>query len=540
MSLLATALVVLSVSLVPVVLAGSADVGIEPAYPVEGNTRSSSIFIMMLKPETTGTNGIRLINSGKDAHTVKIYPVDAASSVSGSFSCRQQAEARKQVGSWVTLSKDTLTLEPGAQEVVDFTVVVPKGTSPGEHNGCIAVQDLASLPAKTGEGILLGFRSAIRLAVTVPGKIVKKLSFLRVDVTRTKDGNYQVSPVAKNTGNVSLDVKSYAQLESIFGQKTPVKSDSTCPIIPGSTTTCGYTFERPYWGGLYMAHISLSYNADPKDGLGQAVNNQTRFRKDSAYFFALPDPLAGLAELAVVAILLWFIITPFRRRIRRKRIVRKWEKYIVVEGDTIMAIAAARGAKWRRIVRFNHLRAPYALQAGQVIIAPKVREAKLRKIKKRKHRSELDWVLDTEKSVTAESAETEVAQDTSNTPTPEGTDFVSPREQAQRTAIETSVRPDSSVQPRARSQPSNNWINPVYTPPEEADTYDEDFVDWRDGADPDELEKIESRLGDYRSMPSLRSQIVESSETMERKTSPQKKRPTKTKTKPVTKPKKRS
>jgi LysM repeat protein len=386
-----TAFAVFLLSFSPVVFAS--DVGIEPAYPVEGNVRSESIFIMSIEPEETGKNGIRLINSDKVAHTVEIYPTDGSSSVDGAFSCRQKSEALKEVGSWVALSKQNVTLEPSQKTVVDFTVTVPKGTGPGEHNGCIAVQDLSSVPAKSGSGVLLGFRSAIRLAVTVPGDIVKQLSFMAVKVESGEGGAIMVKPVAKNTGNVSLDVKSYSQIESIFGQKSEVKTNTNCPVVPGATlASCYSTFERPYWGGIYKAQTSLSYNADPNDGIGEKVQKQKRVSKESSYFIAWPDPVAALAEVVALLALIWLLVTPLRRKLRRRRIIQNWEKYVVQNGDTIMSIAAARNAKWKRIAKLNHLKAPYALEPGRVLVVPKPQTGKPERLKK-KRQNELDWIL---------------------------------------------------------------------------------------------------------------------------------------------------
>ncbi len=482
---------VLLVSAQTLVSAGSADVGITPAYPDEGNSRSKIIFIMTLEPGETGTNGVRLINSGTEKRTLQVYPVDGSSSVDGSFSCRQESEDRKEVGMWVNLSEDTVSIEPGAQKVVDFDVTVPDGTSPGEHNGCIAVQDLQNVPAQSGEGILLGFRSAIRLAVTVPGDIIKKLELKEIKISQN-EGKYEVMPLVKNTGNVSLDVKSYIQLESIFKQKTPIKSDSTCPVVPGATQSCGYSFERPYWGGIYRAHVSMSYNSDPNDGIGQNTSKQTKIRKDSSLFFMMPDPLAALAELAVLATVAWLAITPFRRRVRRKRIMRSWEKHLVEDSaETIMSIAAVRGAKWRRIAKMNHLRAPYTLRLGQTIIVPKPKSVKQRR-QRRQRKSELDWFLDDQVTSTP----TEPAQAPQETP-----QAATPVQQTQE---------PKHVAPQAPSRPPepspDTWVTPGS---DTSETYDENYVDWREGANPTELQDIETRLGDYTAVPRLRSYSTE-------------------------------
>jgi hypothetical protein len=506
--LLVAAVAVLMTTLSPIVSAGGADVGIQPAYPIEGNTRSASIFIMTLKPEETGKNGVRLVNNGEEPHTVQIYPVDGTASADGSFSCRQAAEPRKEVGTWVKLSQEKLTIQPGEQEVVDFTVTVPKGTSPGEHNGCIAVQDQANLPATTGDGVLLGFRSAIRLSVRVPGKIVKQLEFIRVDIARNDD-KYVVSPVVKNTGNVSLDMKSYAQLVSVLGQKSKVENNTSCPIVPGATlSSCGSNFTRPYWGGLYKARTSVSYNANVDAGLGDKDTNPKKISMTSAYFIAWPDPLAAAAEIAVLLLLIWLLITPVRRRIRRRRIIRNWEKYIVAEGDTIMSIAASRNAKWKRVARFNHLKAPYALQAGQPLIVPKQQAAKPKKVRRKRKSSELDWFLDAAPA----------AQDSNEPSKPATVAPVAAPSPVEPTPVPKVAPP---AVPAAPPAPQSGWVTPgMYRDHAhgEADEEDEDFMDWREGAAKDELAEIETKLGDYSAMPHIRSQLPSEEEKPAKKT----------------------
>ncbi len=486
-------LFVLAVSIASsTVYASSADVGIEPAYPVQGNDRTRSIYIMSLKAGEEGANGIRLINNGKEAHIVNIYPVDSSVSVDGSFSCRQKAEEVKAVGGWVTLDKTDLTIEPGEQVVVDFTVKVPSGTGPGEHNGCIAVQDQKNLPAKSGEGILLGFRSAIRLSITTPGKIIKKLTINTVEVERQKDGSYQVSPIAKNEGNVSLDVKSYAQLESIFGQLSKLKNDATCIVMPGATMACPYVFERPYWGGIYKAKTSLSYDADPLTEIGQTESKQQRVRKDSAWFVAFPDPLAGAAELAVLLVILWFIITPIRRRLRKRHVLSRWEKHIVTEGETLMSIAHERGAKWRTIAKHNRLKAPYLIEAGVPIIVPKVVATKTRKQRSKVWKSELDWFDDESTDLAANEAPV-----------------------SRRTAIATTAakpRQEQPKEPQTRSEEAlesqtptyGGWVSPRSSSYQDEEEFDEDSVDWREGADESELKKLENIKG-LTAVPKIKS-----------------------------------
>ena len=247
------------------------------------------------------------------------------------FRAAKQSEARKEVGTWVNaIQANRLTIEPNAARGCGLQrSPCHKGQAPASTTAVSRCRISRICHQRPGEGVLLGFRSAIRLAVRVPGKIVKQLEFVRIGIEPNHDGTIIVSPVAKNTGNVSLDVQSYAQLVGLLGQKTKVENNTSCPIIPGATlTSCSSTFERPYWGGLYKARTSLSYNSNVADTIGDKASKTKRISMTSAYFVSWPDPLAGLAEVAALLAIVWLIITPFRRRVRRRRIIRNWEKYV--------------------------------------------------------------------------------------------------------------------------------------------------------------------------------------------------------------------
>lgn len=472
----------------PVAFASTTDVGMEPAYPDPNNERSQSIFIMKLGPTEQGKNGVRLINSSKETRTVEIYPTDSVSSVSGSFSCRQRAEKAKDVGAWISLDQTKVTLGPGEQKIIDFTVSVPKNTGPGEHDGCIAVQDSANLPATSGSGVLLGVRSAIRIAITVPGKIVKKLTIIRVDIKHLEGRGISVAPVAKNSGNVSLDVTARAQLVSIFGQESKVKSNAKYPIMQGATMGWAYAFEGFYWGGIYKARTSLSYNADPNAGIGQGTSDLQRVRGDSGWFIAYPHPLAAVAELAVVGAFAWLIVTPLRRRMQRRHISRNWQKYTVMDGDTLAKIAKNHSIKWKKLARHNHVKAPYLIEKGQVLLVPVRRQTK-KGFKKTKTTSpELDWLSDSasgQPSVEPVEEPSAVNQPKQDVPTvsPAANDWQAPQ-------YEPKPLPPEPVENRTPAKsyaaPAHSTTpNPMFPEPD-----DVAVPDWRDGASEEELRQF--------------------------------------------------
>ena len=356
-------------------------IGGSPAVAQEGNERSEGIFIFTLKPGETGENGVRIDNNQKDERTVVIRVVDSIASNDGSFACRQDAEKKVGVSTWVKLEASQVTIPAGENKIVDFTVSVPKGASPGEHDACVTLQDTQNFAATKGAGIQLGFRIAIRLAVQVPGKIIKNLSIGGVQTSRSKGGGYTVTPVARNTGNVSLDVKGRAQLFSIFGQQSEVVNQ-TYTVMQGALLKRPYDFKPIFWGGFYKAKLSLGYNANVADGIGAESGGQTkRVSTETKYFFVMPDTRALVAELAIPVFGIAGLCMWLRRRHRRRTAHKRMKQYVVQPGDTIMSVAKTHNVKWKRLASANGIKAPYMIQANQTLLVPnlKAKHSKLRK-----------------------------------------------------------------------------------------------------------------------------------------------------------------
>ncbi len=357
-------------------------IGANPAYPREDNKRTKNIFIHTIKPGDEVDDGVRVFNYTKEQRTVEVKAVDSILSSDGSFSCRQSAEKKKDVGAWTTLETEKVVIEPESNAIVPFTVAVPISAAPGEHGGCITIQDTKNFAATTGGGVQLGFRNAIRMAITVSGDLVKKLTIQRIDIHRVDSGNYTVSPIAKNEGNVSLDVTARAQLQSVIGQKTEIKT-SDYPIIAGATTGWAFEFNRPFWGGFYKAYTSLTYNADPDAALGEQTKDKKRISQQSEYFFMVPAPQAIAVYVAILLVpIVVVVIWLWRRRKAKKSPTSSkrpksslWQPYVVKPGDTLLQLAQEHVIAWKKLAKKNKVKAPYVLEPGQTILVPGVRAA---------------------------------------------------------------------------------------------------------------------------------------------------------------------
>jgi hypothetical protein len=344
-------------------------VGGRPAQPRADNPRSKSIFIYTLKAGQSTSDGVRIVNNTPKTRTISVYPVDAVLASGGTFSCAQAAEQAKDVGSWITLSKNTVTVKANSNVVVPFTVTVPLKVDVGEHDGCIAIQEASQANASDKSGVVLSFRSAIRMAVTIPGKIVKKLSITNISTQPGNNNTVVITPAVRNEGNVSLDTTIRSSLQPLVGVGS-VDTTGTYPILPRSSASWNLELKRPFWGGWYRATVAATYNSDPASSLGSKNGMRTTVRKTSHVLFVAPAPLALVIELLIILVIIGLIAWVLRRRRQYHHVRTRWSNYKVNDGDTIMVVARRHHVSWKRLARANKLRAPYHLEAGQTLRVP--------------------------------------------------------------------------------------------------------------------------------------------------------------------------
>lgn len=341
-------------------------VGANPANPDPSNPRTQSIFVYNLDPGTQKSDAVRIVNSSDSQKTISISVVDSETSTGGALACKQAVEPKKEVGSWVALSKTEVTLAAHKTEIVPFTLSVPANASVGEHNGCLVVQDTTATPQKTDQaGVSLSFRSALRMAITVKGNVFSSLQFERIDRS-TKNGLEIIHPFVKNDGNVSVDASVSVSLANIFGHKV-VQTNGNYPVLAKSTADWSFELKRPFWGGWYKVTASASYPADPTKALGIHQDQTKATNGPTQWVWVSPAPTALLIELFIVLALAAVVALLFLRR----KLSASWEKYEVQERDTLQSLAKSHKVNWRLIARVNKLRAPYHLETGTWIRVPK-------------------------------------------------------------------------------------------------------------------------------------------------------------------------
>lgn len=358
--------------LVPASIVGAVDyggVGGKPANPVASNPRTQSIFIYTLNLNQSIQDGIQVFNNTDTERTITLDAVDSVIASGGAFSCAQAADAKTDVGKWINLDATTVTIPAGGSKVVPFTLTVPAKADVGEHDGCITTQDASMTQATDNAGVVLSFRSATRVVVTIPGEIIKKLTMGTTEIKQVSDGSYTISPSAVNEGNVSLDTKVNTKISTIFAT-TVEQQSGTYPVLPKSTASWNFTFNQPFWGGWYKINTDATYNSNPTAELGVPKGDSQTVHSKTEVIFTPPTLGGALIELLILALIVAGITVYVRKQLDIRKIRKNWQSYSVKADDTITSLAKDHHVSWKKLARANRLKPPYSLKSGQKLRVP--------------------------------------------------------------------------------------------------------------------------------------------------------------------------
>ncbi|HEY1085428.1 MAG TPA: LysM peptidoglycan-binding domain-containing protein [Candidatus Saccharimonadales bacterium] len=368
------AVLAITVSLIsPVVsaqsVAAAGNIGGRPALPRKDEPRSQSIFIHTLKQGETANDKVLISNGSDKTETALLYAVDAIPSNTGAFTCKQKAEAVTEAGAWISLAKQEVTLKPGDSDIVNFSIKAPKNGDVGEHNACIAIETKGDEGEVNGN-LRIRTRSAIRVALTIPGELHRKVAISSYSVSI--DNYKQMFNVAlSNEGNVSSDTDVKVSLRSAFGEVV-YQNSGQYPILPGNKLELTFENDKsPFFGGWYTADASISYDKNASKWGTQSTGSIEEVKAKSQVVFIMPQPLALLIFAVAILVVGWLATYLIVRHRRTQYILATWRRYRVKDGDTLEYLAEATGAKWKQIAKVNDIKAPYVLKAGSIIRLPK-------------------------------------------------------------------------------------------------------------------------------------------------------------------------
>ncbi|HEY1354059.1 MAG TPA: DUF916 domain-containing protein [Ktedonobacteraceae bacterium] len=160
---------------------GNAHFSIEPTFAPPYNVRPRPYFIYNSVPGARLVDHLHIVNDGSARGTLHLYAADATTAPTSGTTFLSENASSHDVGSWITLSKQQITLNPGQSREVPFTLTVPGKVLPGQHGGGIlGVQLLPpqTVATTTANSFVIKVQSTLALGVLVnlPGARAEKLT----------------------------------------------------------------------------------------------------------------------------------------------------------------------------------------------------------------------------------------------------------------------------------------------------------------------------------------------------------------------------
>ena len=324
---------------------GNVSFGIRPTKAYADRPSTFSYFVYELVPDSVMTDEALVMNSGDVPVTLKFYAADGITAINCGTAFAKQGQEISGVAGWLSLSVTEISLEPGEEMVVPFTINVPPDASPGHHVAGLVVEAPPSggeTPTAGGETqftVNVVRQAGVAVVIDVPGPHIAGLEITGVSLKQQGDQGATFVIAVHNTGNIFIKAEGsllitdleYKELASV-----PLKMDT---VLPGDTTTFQVTHPVYLADGRYLLNATLEY-ADGQLALSEEVEvtvidgqPEVKIESEGPVLPTLITEITGTLEarwflLALFVVLgIGIIVTLFwirRRRTRRRTKRRSW------------------------------------------------------------------------------------------------------------------------------------------------------------------------------------------------------------------------
>lgn len=403
--------------------------GGKPANPDPNIENSSSWFIYNLNAGESKQDAITVMNLFDNPLDIILYPADSTNSSNGGFALKQITEPKEEVGDWVKfystevpkdfadmfqkhegnivefckLEQEALQDEFGKIELtsqqfselekwcqgtdliertldsketvnIPFVISIPEKADVGEHTGGILIQKKVvddQAGSNAGSTVKLTTRVGVRIYQTVPGDIIRKLSLDDFKVIKNfpefsfsdwfgekKPREYLVQSNISNTGNVSVEHENNVLISRLLFGKDTQLVERKFQVMKKDKFIANMSWEKPLFG-YYAFQSQIKYQGTDKEEILL-----------SAPVKLLIMPWREMT-LALIALgILVGIYFAWRYYNKKKYGGIGWVERFVQEGDTVANLSAKYDVDWKVLVKTNKIKAPFLLEAGQIILVP--------------------------------------------------------------------------------------------------------------------------------------------------------------------------
>jgi hypothetical protein len=237
--------------------------------PSEAGNRPNLAY--ELAPGADLEDAVTLYNFSNVPLTFRVYATDAVNNEDGQFDLIPGDQEPEDVGTWITLPQDNITVPAGAQATMPISVKVPADAAPGDHVGAILASNEAAGTGPDGKTVTLDRRTGSRVYIRVSGDLHPELAIEDIDTSYTPSlnplgGTAKVTYRIHNRGNVRLAGAHSVSIAGPFGlseQRVPAKD--LPELLPGESVTLRASFDGVPAAAVAVTMIRL----EPSGNVGR-------------------------------------------------------------------------------------------------------------------------------------------------------------------------------------------------------------------------------------------------------------------------------
>lgn len=272
-----------------------------PANPDEGGNRPELSYESA--PGEVIDDAVTLFNFGTEQMTFHVYATDAFNNDVGNFDLLPRGEQPTDVGSWVKVAQDLVTVPAGKQVTIPIIITVPAQATAGDHVGAVLASSETPGTGPNGEAVVLDRRTGTRLYLRVKGDILPAVAVTGVDASyhhslNAFGGSATVSFRLENRGNVRLTGKGTVSVSGPFGiGDTTVSIPEVPELLPGEHVDLSVDVKGV--PALFLDSTTVRFTAEGLAGDVAAVSAE-----GTTSTFAPPVALLLMLLLLILALLL--------------------------------------------------------------------------------------------------------------------------------------------------------------------------------------------------------------------------------------------
>jgi hypothetical protein len=282
--------------------------GVQPAGPKAVDPRALLDY-KNVKPGQRLRDHVGIVNISTQPITVSFYAADALTTPEGGFDVLKQDQRSKDLGSWVKLRRNQVTVPARSTFITPIELNVPRSAEPGDHAAAIVASLRTYVKDKNGNIVAQDARTGTRLYVRVAGTLKPGLRVERKNASFSPAilrGKADVTYTVKNTGNVRLVGKQSLRVSGLFGLAADAGEVPDLPeLLPGAEVT----LTQPVKGVIGTLFNTVRLTIDPQSVSGNvdpAVAQVSATSRMTAVSW-LPVGVAVFLLVLVVAAVLRFL-----------------------------------------------------------------------------------------------------------------------------------------------------------------------------------------------------------------------------------------